>query len=253
MIWHGITGTGLDHDELAVRLWKSGYRVIVPDAPGCGASDWSPTPSTGYGLGSLSVVALRMLDGLGVVRTAWIGVSKGGGLGIKLAADCSERIRALVLCDVGPALPEVFRAGLAHRLATPPIFADMSAFRAHVVRLLSRERLELAPATIERLTISWARRLTASEVGYHYDPALSRQLIDAPEDFDLWLDWTRIACPVLILRGEASTVLSAQELAAMLARNAAARAHVMRGIGHLNFLTDLDSQDAVLTFLGEVA
>ena len=39
MIAHGVTGTGADHTPLARNLRTRGFRVIAPDAPGCGRSD----------------------------------------------------------------------------------------------------------------------------------------------------------------------------------------------------------------------
>lgn len=249
IVWHGITGTGADHLALAERLAAEGCRVVAPDSLGCGASDWAPDPAAGYGLSALSHVARGLMDALDIARAAWIGASKGGGLGVVVGAAWPDRLAALVLCDVGPGLPERFCDALARRLAAPPVYPDMAAFRAHVARVLARDHVAAGDAAIDRLSAGWSRRLGPGAVGYHYDPALSTQFAAHPEDFDLWPHWDALRCPVLLLRGARSAVLPADEAEAMLARNPRARLMTLDGIGHLNFLDDSAQQDAILAFL----
>ena len=253
VIWHGITGTGLDHLELAERLSGCGFQVLAPDSLGCGLSDRAADAATGYGLAALAGVAIGLLDALALRRVSWLGLSKGGGLGIRLAAEAPDRIAALVLCDVGPELPKAFRAGLATRLANPPRAHSLAAFRAQIARMLARGGVRASDALLDRLAVAWSRRLDEGGVGYHYDPALSRQFLDCPEDFDLWASWDRIACPTLILKGEHSDVLPEADLQAMLRRNDAARGVVLPGSGHVQFLDDRAHQDALVAFLESVA
>ena len=249
IIWHGITGTGADHLDLAARLAAEGHHVVAPDSLGCGRSDWATDPAGGYGLTALSHLARGLMDALGIATAAWIGASKGGGLGIVVGAASPERLDALILCDVGPGLPETFRAALARRLANPPVHADMAAFREHVARSLAREHIAATDVMIDRLSLAWSRRTGPGTLAYHYDPGLATQFAAHPEDFDLWLQWDALRCPVLLLRGTRSAVLPAPEADAMLARNPRARLLTLDGIGHLNFLDDPGQQDAILAFL----
>lgn len=252
VIWHGITGTGLDHVELAERLSTHGYQVLAPDSVGCGQSDWAAEAATGYGLAALCDAAIAVLDHFSLDRVSWLGLSKGGGLGIRLAATRPDRLAALVLCDVGPTLPEPFRAGLAQRLGNPPKAASLSAFRAQIARMLARGGVQAGSALIDRLTAAWSRRLDDGRVAYHYDPALSQQLLHRPEDFDLWSFWDAVECPTLILKAEHSEVLPGIELDEMLLRNKAARASVLEGSGHVTFLEGRAEQDALVAFFDSV-
>lgn len=253
VIWHGVTGTGLDHAELAGRLSRHGFQVLAPDSLGCGQSDWAADRATGYGLAALGRTAVAVLDRFALDRVLWLGLSKGGGLGIRLAAEQPARIAALVLCDVGPALPAAFRAALAKRLADPPRVATLSAFRAQVARMLARGGVRASDALLDRLAAAWSRRLDDGGVGYHYDPALSRQFLHCPEDFDLWPWWDRIACPTLVLRGEHSDVLPDADLRAMIRRNAGSRSAVLAGSGHVTFLDRRAHQDLLVAFFESVA
>ncbi len=253
VIWHGITGTSLDHVELAERLASRGFQVVAPDSLGCGLSDRADDATLGYGLAPLARVAAGLLDALAIERLCWIGLSKGGGLGIRLAAERPERIAGLILCDVGPGLPPLFRAGLAKRLADPPVFETMAAFRAHVARLLIRNGVDARDALVDRLALAWSRRRDDGGIGYHYDPGLAQQFLHCPEDFDLWDHWDRIACPILILRGAHSDVLSDDEMQAMLGRNAGAQGAILEGSGHLNFLDARQHQNRVISFVTGVA
>ena len=42
---HGVSRTGRDFDMLAAALAAKGVRVIVPDLPGRGRSDWLASPA----------------------------------------------------------------------------------------------------------------------------------------------------------------------------------------------------------------
>jgi pimeloyl-ACP methyl ester carboxylesterase len=249
VIWHGVTGTNLDHAPLAQRLAAAGFAVIAPDSPGCGLSDWAADSRTGYSLTAFSRAALAMMDAMAIDRAFWIGFSKGGGTGIKIAATSPDRISGLVLHDVGPHLPEDFRSGLAHRLASPPSFAGIEEFREHVARQFSRNGLITSSARIDELSAAWARRSATGEIAYHYDPAISQQFLCNPEDFDLWDEWAAISCPTLILRGESSPVLTAAQCAEMMARQPNGQCVTLEGAGHFNFLDAPVHQPHVLEFL----
>ncbi|MHC5348802.1 alpha/beta fold hydrolase [Metapseudomonas furukawaii] len=76
----------------------AGYRAIVPDLPGYGASD---KPETTYSL-DFFVDALRgVLDALDIGRCVLVGNSLGGAIALKLALDAPQRVSRLVLMAPG--------------------------------------------------------------------------------------------------------------------------------------------------------
>ena len=101
----GLTRNGTDFDYLAPHL--CGVRLIRPDYRGRGASDW--TGAATYTVPQEGKDALALLDHLGLEKVAILGTSRGGLIGMLLAAVARSRVLGLCLNDVGP---ELERAGL---------------------------------------------------------------------------------------------------------------------------------------------
>ena len=76
----------------------AGYRVIVPDLPGYGASS---KPQTVYSLDFFVSALSGLLDALGIQRCVLVGNSLGGAIAIKLALDQPGRVSRLVLMAPG--------------------------------------------------------------------------------------------------------------------------------------------------------
>ncbi len=250
VLWHGVFGTCEDHRLFAHRLATLGYRVICPDAPLCGLSDWAADPAREASLGFYAEAATDLLRQLGIRRTSWIGTSKGGALGIMLAgaAPTGLSIDHLVLNDVGPGLPERFRAGLARMLAEPPVFDDFGGFLTHVRCFLEKGGLAQPEAGWERIARAWMRRTDDGRFTLHHDPALAAQFEHSAEDFDLWARFDRIRAPTLLLRGQ-NSIVPPDEAAAMAARGPQACV-VDRPGGHISLLEDPAEQQLILDFIG---
>jgi 3-oxoadipate enol-lactonase len=82
------------------------HRVVRYDHPGHGGSPAGPTSIEG-----LAHRVLELLDGLGLDRVAFCGISLGGMVGIWLGANAAERIDRLVLACTAPRFgpPEVWQ------------------------------------------------------------------------------------------------------------------------------------------------
>ena len=97
----GLTRDSRDFDYLAQHL-PPDVRLIRLDSRGRGGSDWTG-PAT-YAVGQEAADALALLDHLGLDRAAIIGSSRGGLLGMVIAATAKHRLLGLCLNDVGPIL-----------------------------------------------------------------------------------------------------------------------------------------------------
>ena len=96
----GLTRSMSDFDYLAPYL--SDIRLIRMDYRGRGASDW--TGADTYTVAQEGKDALALLDHLGIDKAAILGTSRGGLIGMVLAATARNRVAGLCLNDVGPVL-----------------------------------------------------------------------------------------------------------------------------------------------------
>lgn len=249
VLWHGVTGTSRDHEQLARQLAEH-YHVISPDSIGCGLSDWPDEPYHA----SLSFhveICDVLLPQMGIESTYWIGTSKGGALGMQYAAYGKHcNINKLILHDVGPGLPKPFRDSLASHIAAPPVFDSMQAFKAKLQRSLGRQGLEMPDADWEALAQSWYRRCDDGLITYHYSPGLAWQFEHHAEDYDLWHAWEKLRTPTLLIRGEHSVIISDDELHRMCNSGAKCRLHTRSG-GHMSFLQDAPTQQVIFDYLAQ--
>ncbi|TAN78072.1 MAG: 3-oxoadipate enol-lactonase [Magnetospirillum sp.] len=89
-------GTGLALWQPQLAAFSRRFRVLRHDCRGHGGSVVSPS---GYGIDRLGRDVLRLLDGLGIARAHYCGLSMGGMIGIWLGVNAPERLERLVLCN----------------------------------------------------------------------------------------------------------------------------------------------------------
>lgn len=99
LYFHGFPASRLEAaltDEAAARL---GIRVIAPDRPGIGLSDFQP----GRAIGDWPADVAELADALGLGRFAVLGVSGGGPYALACAANIPERLSAVgIVGGLGP-------------------------------------------------------------------------------------------------------------------------------------------------------
>ncbi|MEP6790837.1 MAG: alpha/beta hydrolase [Ramlibacter sp.] len=224
--WHGLARTGRDMDELAERL-SSRFRVVCPDTLGRGLSQWSPDPGNEYQLSFYARMAADLLDRLEIDEAHWVGTSMGGAIGTVCAGGIFQpqlkgRIKSLVINDNAPRLATPALARIRAYAGNPPAFdtiAQLEAFFREVYKPFGW----LSDAQWCRLTETSTRRLPDGRVTPHYDPAMVRQFIDHPDDYDIWEHYDAIDIPVLCLRGAQSDLVLADATEEMLRRGPGAR------------------------------
>src|SRR5436190_43743 len=100
---HGLTRNGRDFDFLARRLAQRGMRVIAPDLPGRGSSDWA-TNAADYATPLYMAAMSTVIAVSGAKQVDWVGTSLGGHIGMEIAALDGAPIRRLLLNDFGARL-----------------------------------------------------------------------------------------------------------------------------------------------------
>ena len=254
--WHGLARTSRDMDEMASHL-AARFRVICPDTLGRGFSQWSPDPGNEYQLSFYARLAAELFEQLGIERAHWVGTSMGGALGIVCASGLVAprlrgRIQSLVLNDSAPRLAAAAVERIRSYAGNPPAFATMHELEAFY-RQVYKPFGWLSDAQWRRLAQTSARRLPDGRVTPHYDPAMVRQFIDHPADYDLWDHYDAINVPVLCLRGAESDLVLPDATAEMLRRGPGTRGLVrvveVPGCGHAPALNVPAQLELVSAFL----
>jgi pimeloyl-ACP methyl ester carboxylesterase len=246
--WHGLARTGRDMDDIAEHLSRR-WRVICPDTIGRGLSQWSPDPDGEYHLGFYAKLATALVDQLGIERMGWLGTSMGGAIGTKAAAGpLRGRITRLVLNDNGPSLAAPAIERIRSYAGQPAAFATVSELERYF-RTVYAPYGWLSDAQWRRLTETSVRRLPDGRVTPHYDPAMVRQFVTRPDDYELWDEWERLDIPVLCLRGADSDLLLRETTERM--RETGPRAVVVEipGCGHAPALNTPEQFALVERFL----
>jgi pimeloyl-ACP methyl ester carboxylesterase len=256
--WHGLARTGRDMDELAQAL-SDRYRVICPDTIGRGYSQWSPDPGNEYKLEFYARLAAELFERLGIARAHWVGTSMGGAIGTVCASGLflphmQGRIQSLVLNDNAPRLAEAALDRIRNYAGNPPSFATMAELEAFF-RQVYKPYGWLSDAQWRRLTETSTRRLPDGRVTPHYDPAMVRQFIDHPRDYDLWEHYDRLRLPVLLLRGAESDLVLPDAAAEMMTRGPGplglVRIVEVPGCGHAPALNVPEQLDLVRAFIDQ--
>ena len=248
VLWHGLARQCRDFDACARALARD-YRVLCPDTIGRGLSSWAADPKREYCFASYARLALAVLAAFRVDRVRWVGTSMGGTLGMVLAAgELRDRISHLVLNDIAPERPEPALRRVLDRLRDPPSFgtvAELEVFFRKVYEPFG----PLADEEWQSLTEHSLRRRDDGWVTVHYDPRLTDQLVEHPDDYTRWPEYDAIRARTLLLRGERSDMVPAEWAAEMARRGPRCRVETIAGCGHAPYLNTAMQIGVVTAFL----
>lgn len=246
--WHGLARHGGDFAALARELGPQ-WRILAPDTPGRGLSSWSLFPAHDYLYSHYMTVAIALLDHFELDRVAWLGTSMGGLLGMLLAADGTHasRIERLILNDVGPALNGEGLVKLSSYFAIPHRFSTFGELSRELKHHYASFGIDDESAWRE-LALNSSRRLPDGSWTYHFDPRIAEQFVhDTPRD--TWTDWGNIRCPLMVMRGESSSLLDAETLLHMQEAQPDLVCLTVPGCGHAPMLDRASQVAPIRDFL----
>jgi len=228
---HGVTRCARDFDYLA-RALSTQYRVVCPDLPGRGDSDWLRNPGE-YQVPLYVGDMVTLLARLDVETVDWVGTSLGGLIGMALAALQGSPLTKLVLNDVGPVLTAAALTRIGSFIGKWPPLPNMEAAVAYV-RGVSAPFGPHSDAEWRFLTENVVRTNPDGSLRMHYDPslALSFTTQDPAADVELWALYDQIRCPTMVIRGEHSDLLTRDTARQMSVRGPKARIVEIAGVGH---------------------
>lgn len=246
----GLTRTMADFDYMIPHLPP--VRLIRMDYRGRGQSQWSGAAS--YTVPQEGKDALELLDHLGVAKAAVLGTSRGGLIGMLLAAVAKNRLLGLCLNDVGP---EIHRPGLERifdYVGRNPAVKTVAA----LAERLPRNMPGFANVPASRWQEEAAKHYVQTDDGLRitYDPALREAFLAAFQGppVDLWPLWEATAgLPVALIRGANSDLLSPACAAEMQRRRPDMIIAEVPDRAHIPFLDEPEAVAALRAFIGAVA
>jgi pimeloyl-ACP methyl ester carboxylesterase len=245
---HGLSRNGRDFDVIANAL-SSEYRVLCPDIPGRGESDWLASVEQ-YALPSYVIAVKAMLHDLGVQRFDWIGTSMGGLIGMVFAAEPVSSMRRFVINDVGPYIERAALDRIAQYVGRAPLFADYPSLFAAAQESIA----PFGPLSEEErhhIVRTSCQQRADGQWEFKADPKIGdafRAGLAAPE-IDLWPLWEAIMQPTLILRGSYSDLLSQETVEKMLRTHLHSQAVTIANTGHAPMLMDEPTIARIKKFL----
>ncbi len=232
---HGVTRVSDDFDALAAAM-SDRYRVICPDVVGRGRSSWLKDPRF-YVVPQYVSDMVTLVARLNVPQVDWFGTSMGALIGMGLASFADSPVRKMVMNDVGPALnfPALRRIG--EYIGADLRFASFGEGRDYV-RMISAPFGPHSDAEWDKLARDVLRQEADGRWRRHYDLALALPFQSLTEEIAkqgeaaMWAAYDAIRCPVLLVRGSESDLLTAESAQQMTQRGPKARLVELPGIGH---------------------
>lgn len=245
---HGLTRCARDFDTLARALCDR-YRVVCPDVPGRGDSEWLRNPMD-YAIPTYINAMVTLIARLGAQSVHWVGTSMGGLIGMALASLPETPIVRLVLNDVGPVITAASLERIAAYVGMAPRFPSVDAAEQYV-RAVSAPFGQHSDEQWRFLTEHVVRSDPSGGYRMHYDPSIAIPFNAEKnhKDVDLWPTYDAVHCPTLLLRGEQSDLLTPETAAQMAARGPHAALTEIKGVGHAPTLMHPDQIAVVRDFL----
>ncbi len=242
----GLTRNMADFDFVAPHL--PDVRMIRMDYRGRGQSD--RTGAATYTILHEAKDAIALLDHLGIARTAVLGTSRGGLIGMLLALTARDRLAGLCLNDIGPVMEKTGLDGILTYIGRNPPAPALAVLAEHL------------PAAMPAFTnvpparwLAFAERLYEQAPGglqIRYDPALRDAVVAAfaMPPVDLWPMFDACAgMPVTLIRGANSDLLSRATADDMRRRRPDMIFAEVPGRGHVPFLDEPESVAAITAWL----
>ncbi len=252
---HGLTRNHKDFEPMIDAL-DGRYRFVAVDVRGRGQSDRASDHET-YAPQHYAADMAALLEHLKISRFVMIGTSMGGLIAMILSKMMPDRVRGVILNDVGPV---VERSGLDR----------IAAYAGKVEAVAGWSEATKAVAKVQRAAFphygveDWKkfakrtyRRLGDGQLIVDYDPQITNSLGDSHPGL-----LTRIAMwrlfssmkkiPLLVLRGETSDILSKKTARRMIKRHKDAQLVEVPGVGHAPMLDEPAAVSSIANFLNRL-
>lgn len=229
LMLHGFGLSGHMFDEFATRV-ASRYHLFAVDQRGHGDSSWAEDGDYSRDSFVADVEAVRAK--LGLDEFILVGHSMGGLNAVTYAAEHPERVRALVLVDVGP---EAAKEGVDNiaRFTRGPDNLEFEQFvemahrfnpRRDIENIRERMRTRLKPTDDGKWTWKFDKRFREGGDGLRVGSQMSAD--------ETWQIFRSVSAPTLLVRGAESDVLTPEVAERAVREMPRARLEVVPNAGH---------------------
>jgi pimeloyl-ACP methyl ester carboxylesterase len=249
---HGLTRNHKDFEPMIEGLGMD-MRFVSVDVRGRGKSDRDPSGKSYappvYVQDMATLTAHLNLDEL-----ILIGTSMGGLMAMLMAKAFPEKIKGIVMNDVGP---EVNPAGLK-RIAGYAGGNETFDSWGDAAAAIGRTQAGVYPDYGEEAWMEFARRTCVErddgKIGFDYDPVIVQGMGSTSPgwrvNFAMWRVFATLkSIPLLIIRGETSDILTKKTAKRMLRRHKTSQLLTVPERGHTPFLDEPVSLHAIGKFL----
>ena len=246
---HGLTRQGRDFDMLAQALAAEGHRVICPDLPGRGKSEWM-RHTMDYVFPQYCADMASLIGGL-EGRISWVGTSLGGLIGIVLAGSKGSNIANIVLNDIGPDVPFAAAGRVGMRVANmPSTFASLAEAESYYRKAF----VTCGPMNDEQWGHFVEHSLRLDEKTGRYIGRMDPKVATAFNwlwyyQIPLWTYFSAIEGNVMSIRGEQSDFVPREIVRDMRRRQPNLVTHEVPGAGHMPMLMSAPEIEAISAFL----
>ncbi|MFM7670410.1 MAG: alpha/beta fold hydrolase, partial [Betaproteobacteria bacterium] len=232
---HGVTRVSDDFDALAAAMADQ-YRVICPDVVGRGRSAWLKDPKY-YWVPQYVSDMVTLIARLDVPQVDWFGTSMGALIGLGLAAIPDAPIRKMVMNDVGPTLNFQALSRIGSYIGEDLRFDSFQQARDYI-RTISAPFGPHTDQQWDKLAADVLRQTDDGQWRRHYDVSLALPFKVMTEESAqqgeaaLWAAYGAVRCPVMLVRGAESDLLTRETAQQMTIRGPRAQLVELPGIGH---------------------
>ena len=224
VLLHGMRDSARSWDTFANSM-KDSFRVLALDSRGHGDSDWAG--HGGYTFHHHVSDVEAFFDALELEGAIIAGHSAGGRYAWAYAVNNTDRVKALIVVDIDPDPQNAQTArDFSDIEAEPDSWDSLEEFQE---RLRHRQVYTGDPA-LKSQALAVSRQTSDGKYVWKADI----RIVTEYERPDLWDSWSRIRCPVLLVRGRQSRLLTHETAVKMRAElpTSQVRLAELEGGGH---------------------
>lgn len=246
MFLHGLMGSAANWRRIA-KAFEDDFEVLAFDQRGHGRSFHA---KDGYSRRDYAKDLELILNDLGWAEIALVGHSMGGRNAMEFASILPQRVKALVIEDIGPASSElaVSRTDKLIELVPTPFASRQAAKDFFEKEYPDKISFHSQPEVISRFFLSNIEEKPDGTQDWRFDKEAIFASVRTGGGEELWHKFSSLKVPTLVVRGENSTDLPVKIFERMLAVLPGVRGVEIQGAGHW---VHFDQPDAFIKVLKE--